>query len=203
MRYEVKFQAIPKGVVDMPRIFDRIINYMFFATLILMSISLALREDYNFIFSPAIMGVAYAGFLWFEQRNHYHLRFSIRLYILLTIIAHNVIGEYLYAYERSSYFDKFLHLFGTFSFALFTYSIAKDFITVRTSRPFLFTFLLVSALGLSLGTLFELAEFSLDVIFSEHNQRSLIDTNLDIIFDLIGTCVAAFYLSIRDPLKKI
>ena len=74
----------------------------------------------------------------------------------------------------------------------------NSFIMLRSSRPAVFTFILISLIGISLGTFFELIEFSLDSLFNEHNQLGLIDTDLDLVFDCIGSFLAGGFLLAKD-----
>lgn len=56
-------------------------------------------------------------------------------------------------------------------------------------RVFLALFILI--LGIALGAVHEILEFVADIRQNSHMQKGLKDTNLDIIFNVIGSVLAA------------
>jgi hypothetical protein len=90
-----------------------------------------------------------------------------------------------------------LHVFGTFAFTLFFFSIIhKTTRMVYSSK--LYTFIFITSLGVCLGVLFELIEFTLDILFKANNQRGLLDTNLDLIANVLGAILAGVFAVIRQ-----
>jgi len=80
---------------------------------------------------------------------------------------------------------------------LAAYNLMTTFIRIQSSHPGLFIFLIVTAIGISLGTIFELLEFILDLILKEKNQFGLIDTDWDLFYDLIGALFAGIIAGLR------
>ncbi len=123
------------------------------------------------------------------------LRLSIPYYAyilaLITIFIDTFVGYYLDYYRKSQTFDRYLHAFGTFSNALLFYHILKRLLLFTGSR--LFTAVFVLLVGLSVGVLFELLEFASDKLKRTHNQRSLQDTNFDLLFNFLGSLLAFLF----------
>jgi hypothetical protein len=72
-----------------------------------------------------------------------------------------------------------------------------------TSIKFCVAFLI--CLSLALGSIYELLEFLEDQLFNPaiKNQPSLLDTNLDLISDLIGGGVAILHFLLSSRLKSL
>ena len=110
--------------------------------------------------------------------------------VMVSIFIQTYCGYYLDLFMRSKIFDRYLHAFGTFSFALFFYSILGIMIRPSVS-PKLFVSIFIFTLGMTVGVFFEIIEFILDKIKHTKMQKNLKDTNFDIIFDIIGSLLAA------------
>lgn len=107
--------------------------------------------------------------------------------VVLTLIGHTFFGTFLDIYHRSTVYDRGLHLFGSFSFALLLFTFTDK----NAIAGGLYRFLFVVMLGISLGTLFEIAEFASDKISRKpKNQHGLADTDTDMIFNVIGALMA-------------
>lgn len=117
----------------------------------------------------------------------------IILLTMLTSLLTCYFGYYRMLYQHSRVFDRFVHAFSTFSMSLLAYSIIKVFITVGGSR--LFQALFVFAAGMTVGSIFELKEAYHDAKKRKEikEQKGLRDTNMDILFDLIGSCLSALF----------
>jgi len=50
----------------------------------------------------------------------------------------------------------------------------------------------VTTLGITLGVFLEILEFVLDIIRKKNNQRGLLDTDFDLVYDVIGAILAGF-----------
>ena len=181
----------------------RLANYVFFGLNVVVSVAFVVQKRYAFIFNPAMTTFAYLIIMGIEKFTQFKLKMSVRIMVMLTLLSHTIIGEYFLAYNRTDFFDNFLHLFGTLSFILFAYSIIRTFIKIQTSEPVILTVILVCALGISIGTLFELGEYSLDVVFKEYNQRGLIDTDQDLLYNTFASIIAGIYLAKVNPLPAI
>lgn len=172
----------------------RYLDYGYFALQLLTSAGFIIRDQYTHLFNPLLTSGFYLGVLLLERFTVFDLGNGIRILLILTLSGHTIIGEYFYAYKTTSFFDDALHMFGTFSFALFAYCLLITFIKLQASSPAVFTFILVLLLGISLGTIFELMEFFLDYFFNQLNQNGLKDTDLDLLFDLIGAIFAGILI---------
>lgn len=130
---------------------------------------------------------------------HVLFRFPVPDYqlilVMLTIIGTGVFGNYLEWYQKSKTYDRYLHAFGSFSFALFGHSLLLG-LTSAVIEPKAVSALLVVLSGLSLGVIFELVEFAHDRMAKPKKQKGLYDTDLDLLFDVIGSVAAGifFYL---------
>ena len=120
----------------------------------------------------------------------------IFILIMITIFGHTYIGNFLNFYNRSKHFDRYQHAFGSFSFALFVYSfIDKSINPVINSK--LYSAIFVVALGISMGVVFEIIEFTHDSLLKTKKQKGLKDTDFDLISDVVGAMIAgvfAFYI---------
>lgn len=120
---------------------------------------------------------------------------AVRSLMMLSILFDSLFGYGFRLYETSANFDKVLHIYGTYAFALFFYILAMHLQPGPLSRPL--KFLLTLGIGLTLGTFYEILEFAGDT-FSHPplpNQPSLLDTDLDLICDFTGALIAGFQAS--------
>lgn len=180
----------------------RILTYAYFLVHVLIIVGFILRKMYTPIYNPLATALFYLGVLALEKFTIVKIKNYIKLLLMFCLFGHSVIGMYYDAYYKLPYFDKLLHFFGGFGFAIFAYTLLKTYIKIEPSRPLLFTFILLILLGVTLGTIFELIEFTVDRLFKEHNQHGLIDTDTDLLFDLIGAFTAGVYMFKRNPLTS-
>ncbi|MGI6005216.1 MAG: hypothetical protein ACOX88_07375 [Christensenellales bacterium] len=123
------------------------------------------------------------------------LRLDVPHYILwlglLTVWLNGYLGYGLNKYNTSNRFDRYLHVFGSFSFALIAYCIIRSFMPEGGSK--LFRAVFVCALGGFLGAAFEVIEFIQDKKKGTHNQHGLQDTNIDLAANLVGSVLAGVF----------
>lgn len=102
-------------------------------------------------------------------------------------------------YVTLVYFDKILHVFGTYSISLYVYSLIKKFTNNFVSSKFMES-IFVILLGMALGGILEIVEFLADFILKPKilNQPSLIGTNVDLICDFSGAIIASLHLFLLD-----
>lgn len=112
----------------------------------------------------------------------------IALLVLLTLFVHHFVGYRLNYYVSSDTFDRYLHGFGSFSFALFGYTLIGNLTEVGGSP--LFRAIFIACLGVTLGVLFEIFEFIIDQKKFTYLQKGLSDTDWDLIFNLFGAILA-------------
>ena len=115
----------------------------------------------------------------------------ITLLAMLAVFIHCFCGYYLNLYNRSQVFDRYLHAYGSFAFALLVYCLIKNLFEAGGSRAFQSLF--VFTVGMTLGAIFELVEAAIDAKSGAGAQRGLKDTNTDMIGNLIGSLVAGIF----------
>jgi uncharacterized membrane protein YjdF len=139
-----------------------------------------------------------------EKKKNLLLPLHIRIITLIAITFNNVLGEYYNLYVTSSLYDRLQHIFGTYALTLWGFFILQQLTQFKlTSIKFCITFLI--CLSLALGSIYEILEFLEDQLFNPaiKNQPSLLDTNLDLISDLIGGGVAVLHYLLSKGLKSL
>ena len=123
------------------------------------------------------------------------LRLDVPHYALwlgtLTVWLSGFMGHYLGKYTSSVWFDRCLHVFGSFSFALIVYCVIRSF--APEGGSVLFRALFVWALGGFVGAAFEVMEFIHDKTKGTRNQHGLQDTDTDLAANLIGGFLAGAF----------
>lgn len=178
------------------------ITLIFAAVQIAILAVLMYRGHGDYARSVMITSCAWLGYTLLETKYHFSLSAYIRILMVLTIFFDALFGYVFNLYETSGTFDKLLHVFGTYSLSLFAYVLVMRLQKEPVSRSV--RFVLVLCLGLSLGAFYEILEFFGDHIShpSPPNQPSLIDTDFDLIGDLIGASAAACHAVYRDFLNR-
>lgn len=149
------------------------------------------KNKSRIVINISIYGL-FIAFLITQNLFGFYVESIIIFICTITVLGHILGGEYLKLYETSIAYDRLLHLFGTFSFTLLIYSVIIE-TTQPVSGPQIYNTLFVIALGISIGTFFELLEFLLDVASknSKSHQKGLQDTNVDMIANVIGAVIAS------------
>jgi hypothetical protein len=127
-----------------------------------------------------------------ERNYQIHLPFELDFLITLALFLHTFLGEVLMFYERVWLWDKALHLYGTGVTSMLAFMIVYTLHytgKLRLTIPFIGFFTVIFALAV--GSLWEMAEFSVDYIFVKTTQKGLDDTMWDLIYDLIGGLMIA------------
>lgn len=162
-----------------------------------------LNRQYIYLYETFIIiaGVLFLHFL--EINKSLPVSDYLRIVVYAAISGHTIGGELLGFYGVSAVYDKYLHVFGAYAFALLGYVLLGMY---RIALHPAVRFILVTAIGLSLGALYELVEFAMDHLTTLPlpAQSGLLDTNLDLLADLLGAILAALHLSLKGnyPLKK-
>ncbi|SFG69828.1 hypothetical protein SAMN05660649_02404 [Desulfotomaculum arcticum] len=171
-------------------------NYIFIIIQFITIAALAIDKKITNAGEVLFVTVLFIGYIFLGKKYSFNVGNYIHICLALVVIAHSLGGKYFNLYLESAAFDNYLHVFGTYTVTLFIYSAIKNFMDIsfisRTSN-----FLYVTLLGIGIGTIFELLEFIVDITVNPpiHNQQGLIDTNLDMIADLIGSLIAAFHIN--------
>lgn len=169
-----------------------LLNVIFYMIQSLTILGIIISKKFIYVSDASFSFLAYTAILILEKKGLIQFKNSIRILLILTIFFHNLAGELIGLYDNPIsmlYFDKALHVFGTFSFSLFAFSVVNCKERFQLNSGFQY-FIFVFLLGMSLGAIFEIVEFILDVVLKVKNQRDLIDTDLDMIFDLVGSVFA-------------
>ncbi|MBI1912620.1 MAG: hypothetical protein HYS21_11545 [Deltaproteobacteria bacterium] len=143
------------------------------------------------------------------QRNYrVTLPFELDLLITLSIFLNTFMGEGLDFYKRIWGWDKALHVYGSAVIALLAFVITYTFHYTRKFRlsiPLIGFFTITFAMAV--GGLWEIGEFSVDVLFGKQTQNGLADTMWDMIYDLMGGIIVAiigmFYVKYSNPETRI
>lgn len=177
-------------------IYKYTIPFLLLQSIVLFELIRVMKYDY--IHDVIATSVLYLIFNILEIKFKLNLNNFIRALVTIAIISHNLFGELLGLYVTSPTYDRFQHIFGTFAFVLFSYAIINQ----TLGRPMYLKareFIFIVAIGISLGATLEIVEFIVDLTTDPkvHYQLSQYDTDLDIISDIIGAFIAAFYTKTR------
>ncbi|GAB6136974.1 hypothetical protein [Halanaerobaculum tunisiense] len=161
------------------------------------------HQNYSILYEIIVITALWLSYTVIEIKSNLQLDDYTKTMVFLTLIIHILVGQYLDFYNKFSVFDILLHILGTYAFTLFTYLLLNQII----NKPILsqtYKFIFIILLGISLGTSFELIEFLIDLGFNLNPpmQNGLIDTNLDLVADIIGGLIAACHLTITNFIKK-
>lgn len=172
----------------------------FFIIQILIIIGLIVHAKYYYIGEAVTTIIFFIILIVLEVKYNLHVSNYLRALLIVTIISHSFLGNYMDFYINSSFFDKVLHVFGTYSFTFFAYTLINQ-ITGKSTISEIREFIFVVSLGIALGVILEIVEFSGDMLFSHPipYQSSLVDTNLDLVCNTIGAIITAFQVVILNP----
>jgi len=172
MRWALAISLLIFGMIEVP----------IFRALVIRKEKLAAKSVAISFVSLLLLAVAACIFGW----NIPDLAFILAMG---SMAVHSYFGYYRNLYNRSRRFDRIAHALGSFSSAILVYYLLSNFFLYGGSRAF--QALYVMLLGIALGAVYEIVEFVIDLKESIHMQRGLRDTNLDIIFNIIGSVAAA------------
>ena len=169
------------------------ITVLFLTIQMVLMFELSRQGQYGYARSVMVTTCVWAIYTFLEARYGFYMNTYVRVMTVLTILFDGLFGCYFDLYTTSSVFDKLLHTFGTYAFSLFAYLLVVQLLKHPVQSSF--KFVLVVSLGVSLGAFYEILEFLTDT-FSHPlpiSQPSLLDTNLDLIGDVLGANVAAIH----------
>lgn len=166
--------------------------------LIAIIIGLLALGRYDYAQNVGIKACIWVVYTFLEMKYRLELSQYLRVFVMAIIINDSFAGLYLDLYTHSSVFDKIQHIFGGYAFSLFAYELICSITRPTISRAFKFLF--VFSLGLGIGALYEIAEFLGDIVTNPRvpSQTSLLDTDLDLIADVIGALFAAVHTAIAS-----
>jgi len=125
-----------------------------------------------------------------------NLRIIIDTSISFLCSTHIVLGMNLGFYESYLVYDKLMHALGS---GLLTFVIITAAVQYckhkKLNLPLFLNFFLVVGISISLGTIWEIFEFTVDQTGLFNAQRGLDDTMLDLVANFAGiSCVMLIYL---------
>ncbi|WP_094604837.1 hypothetical protein SPSIL_019050 [Sporomusa silvacetica DSM 10669] len=173
-----------------------ILTSTFLVVLVSIAWNLVQQGRYDYAQNIIIKIVLWILYTFWEVKSGITISNYIRASVMTILISDSYFGLYLDIYVTSSIFDKVQHVFGSYVFSLFAYSIICKLAQPMIGRGFTFIFILT--LGLSIGAIYEVGEFLGDSIAkpSMPSQPNLLDTNLDLIADIMGALLAAVHVTI-------
>ena len=142
--------------------------------------------------SILVSNALFALYVIAEAVFQINVPYLLRILVIAILFIHSYYGYFKNRFTWSKVFDRYLHVFGTTVFTLFLYNIL--ILLVKPSiYPKVFEAVFVFTFGITVGTLFEIFEFSGDQTMHEpvKMQKGLKDTNVDLICDLFGSLIAA------------
>lgn len=169
------------------------ITLLFLVMELAICIALLVKGNTNFIPNVAGLAALWIAYTLAELRYGFYMNNYVRAVAMIVSLSDNFCGYYLNYYLTSFVFDKIQHAFGTYAFSLFAYILIAKLLPRPVSR--LFTFILIFTLGIAIGAIYEIGEFVGDQISKPDlpSQPSLLDTDLDLIGDMIGAAIAGLH----------
>ncbi|MCX7614965.1 MAG: hypothetical protein N2Z65_04345 [Clostridiales bacterium] len=164
---------------------------LFFIAEVLIIINLYSKKKKVGSKSSVISVILFLALLFFRTILTLNIPYYVLLFSLIAIFLDSFFGYYLELYYSSTKFDRFVHAYSMFSYALLLFFLLTNFIEIGGSK--LFQALFIMFLGISYGVFFEIIEFRSDSKNNTKMQRGLKDTNYDMIFNIIGSIVAAVF----------
>jgi uncharacterized membrane protein YjdF len=181
---------------------EKAVDLLFIIIQIICIIALFKIKNYDYMRMASGNLFFWLIYMILEKKEHWRIPLYIRVITLLSITFNDFLGEYLDLYESSVIYDRLQHIFGTYALTLWIFFVIQQFIQIKLTNKRL-SILFIISLALALGTIYELLEFMEDQVFNPviKNQPSLLDTNLDLISDLIGGIIAVVHYHISKRLK--
>ncbi len=115
--------------------------------------------------------------------------YLIRCMVIVALFIHTFFGYFKDLYTRSQTFDRYIHTYGSFAYALFFYILLSRLVGASVS-PKCFAAVMVAFTGIAAGGVFEIIEYFVDKKMPVKTQRGLKDTDVDLICDVIGSVLA-------------
>ena len=178
------------------------INILFFVIQLVIMFGLARQGHFDYIRSVMVTTCLWVVYTFVEARYGLYMNNYVRVLIVISLLSDAFFGYYLDLYATSSIMDKILHVFGTYAFSLLAYVLVIQLLNNPVKKSF--KFILVLCLGLSIGAVYEILEFLTDTICHPVlvSQPSLLDTDLDLIGDILGAVLAATHATARTFMNR-
>ena len=152
------------------------------------------RGNHDFIINIILTTTFWCIYVLIELIKKLNIHLYIQIVAAITIIGDGFFGLYMNLYSLSPLYDRIQHIFGAYALALFFYSFIARLMKTTISLKWI-RVIFIFAIGLSLGALCEILEYAADTFMKPQilNQPSLEDTDLDLVSDLIGACIAGIH----------
>jgi hypothetical protein len=90
---------------------------------IYLMVSYSIRKSPGKSFAHLLIYSVIVSFLLYVHYKNISIPGFIITCSVIAVIGHTFLGTFLDFYHKSKYFDRYLHLFGSFSFALLSFSL--------------------------------------------------------------------------------
>ncbi|MGN1062433.1 MAG: DUF2238 domain-containing protein [Candidatus Scatosoma sp.] len=148
-------------------------------------------------FMLAVSLIIFWAPILFEIIFKIRFNFTVLLSFDIFVVCALHIGSIWDVYSLGFYFDKVVHFASGVIAALIAYSIFTA--SKNNSLSPLWTFILVFAVSMAIGGIWEIGEFTVDGIFGDNSQQymgftermALMDTMTDLICDCAGAIVGS------------
>jgi len=170
-----------------------IVFWIVYAIYLLVQVYIAysyIRTDNRLYFkSLLVSNIIFALYVAADEVFGIGVPYLIRCLVIVAMFLHTFFGYFKDLYTRSQTFDRYLHVYGGFAYALFVYSLFTHIFQASVS-PAPFAALMVAFTGMTVGGVFEIIEYLIDRGMPVKTQRGLKDTDVDLICDAIGSAAA-------------
>lgn len=162
------------------------------AGIILLAVLALVGGSYVWVFSGLV--ALFVAFLPTILKRNYKISIPwlLEMFIFLALFLH-VAGGVLGLYERFERWDTMTHFVSAFMLGVVSLTIIYimhvywDGITMDIRALMIFTVII----GAFLGVIWEVIEWSSDVVFATQEQHGLDDTMKDLVMDMVGAMIAA------------
>lgn len=184
-------------------LFNNVMIYLMLASLLIAIVLAIISKNWITLFVCII--ISFLIFIPKALEKTFKIDFPIEfeIWIVLFIYASFFLGEVNNYHNKFWWWDILLHgssaiAFGLIGFVILYIMDKSTRIKAPATALAIFTF----AFAISIGSLWEIFEFSVDNIFNSNMQKSgLVDTMSDLIVDAVGALIASvagyFYLTTK------
>ena len=170
-----------------------ILFWIVYAVFLLIEIFIAYRYistgNKLYMKSVLVTNIVFALYVIADEVFGIGVPYLVRILAIAAMFIHTFFGYFKDRYTRSHIFDRYLHAYGCFAYALFIYSFISQLLHAEVS-PKLFGGIMVAFTGIAAGAVFEIIEYFIDKRMPVKTQRGLKDTDVDLICDVIGSIAA-------------
>lgn len=178
---------------------SKLLNILFSILMAIGVIGFIIIKKYHYIYNSVVIYCCFIIYILIEKKKNLKLSINVKILILMTISSHIILGEYFNLYLATNWFDNVLHIFGSFSFSLFFYSLLCS-ATNQLIKYKILSIIIVISIGITLGALLENIEFALDAVLKTNNQHGQLDINLDLLYNTIGATAAGILTMFKSKL---